>query len=622
VRSNRAAAEIFGRAAPDELIGVALDALCPELQPDSGATSSALWRDFEAIARERGHHRFEWHLQRSVVEVTLLPAGAAGDFVAAFRDISERKRLERELTDSKEFLHNIVENAPFAVFAKDPNDRFNGVLWNAAAEQIYGIPREQILGRNAHDLWPAHQADAYLAIDEQTMREGKIVDVPEEASHTPHRGEIYTRTRKLPLFDKNGQAKYLLGICDDITERKRAEAALAKQAEELVVARNAALDALRAKSEFLAMMSHEIRTPLNGILGMASLLRETRLDDEQRECVDIIARSGDLLSSIIGDVLDLAKIEAGKLSLESTDFSLRTAVADTLQMVAHAAESKGLALRASVAEDVPPLVHGDPGRFRQILLNLVGNAVKFTEAGSVEIRLAVTRSHAREIVARCEIADTGIGITPELQGQLFRPFSQGDASLTRRYGGTGLGLAICARLAALMGGDVGVASEPGKGSTFWFTARLESVSAGETAATSDVAPGALPSFPGRRILVAEDNSMNQTVVLKLLESLGCTVEMVGNGLEMLAALERSHYDAVFVDCRMPVLDGISAAREVRRRVWAARDVPLIATTANALQQKRDDCFAAGMDEFLAKPLSRETLARVLQQWVERKSPRA
>jgi PAS domain S-box-containing protein len=623
VRSNRAAAAFFGRAAPDELLGVPLEALFPEMQPASGATSSALWRDCEAIARERGHHRFEWHLQQSVVEVTLLPTREPGDFVATFRDVSERQRLEKELTDSKDFLNSIVENAPFAVFAKDAANRFNIVLWNAAAEQIFGVPREQVLGRNGHDLWPEEQADFYLSIDEQTMRDRKIVDVPEEPNLTPDRGEIFIRTRKLPLFDENGAAKYLLAICDDITERKRADQALARQADELATARNAALAALRAKSEFLATMSHEIRTPLNGILGMASLLRGTRLDAEQREWLDIIARSGDLLLTIIGDVLDLSKIEAGKLALESTDFSLRTAVADTLEMVAHAGESKGLALRSSVADDVPLLVRGDPGRFQQIVLNLLGNAIKFTDAGLVEVRLAVTRSHARELVARCEVIDTGIGISQELQDQLFRPFQQGDASLTRRYGGTGLGLAICSRLAALMGGDIGVTSEPGKGSTFWFTARLESASAGETAeAASDAAPAALPSFPGRRILVAEDNRVNQTVMVKLLESLGCTVELVGNGLEMLAALERSHYDAVLVDCRMPVLDGISAAREVRRRVWAARDVPLIATTANALQQKRDDCFAAGMDDFLTKPLSRTSLAGALERWIERKAPRA
>ncbi len=397
----------------------------------------------------------------------------------------------------------------------------------------------------------------------------------------------------------------------DITERKRHEQALAE-------ARDTAEAASRARSEFLAIMSHEIRTPMNAVLGLADSLLETRLDEEQRKSVEAIQESSDGLLGILNDILDLSKLDAGKMEFEAIPFALASIIEDTRSIVARRATSKHLTLSVEIDPQFPPALVGDPTRIRQILLNLISNAIKFTHAGNVAISARSIGRSETGAAMRIAVCDTGIGIPADRVAHLFENFVQADAAIHRRYGGTGLGLAICKRLIDQMGGRIAVDSEPGRGSTFWFeiSLPLADVAALEqearpTAENEDFM--ALLAALGRplRILLAEDNPTNQLVVAKLLGTLDIALRTVGNGAEAVAAAVQEPFDAIFMDMRMPEMDGLEATRAIRARGGALARVPIIALTANAFADDMRACRDAGMTDFVAKPIRKTLLVKAL-----------
>ncbi len=415
---------------------------------------------------------------------------------------------------------------------------------------------------------------------------------------------------------------------DAVMQREKAEHGLEKLKHEevqLVQARDEALHAMGARSQFLANMSHEIRTPMNGVLGMTEVLRESVLTPQQRDATETIHYSAQSLLTIINDILDFSRIDAGALRMEMLDFDLPDVVQQSVATCAEIASGKGLKLTSVFDIQGLPVLRGDPGRLRQVLVNLIGNAVKFTEHGDVLVSVTLQRRSMSDVAVRFAIRDTGMGIASDVQKRLFQKFMQSDSSMTRRHGGSGLGLAISKQLVGMMGGEIGVESELGKGATFWFTARFDTSTAhlpaavGLSTALAAVDAGEVVP-PGQwRVLVADDNQVNQMVARNQLLKLGLRPTFVDDGRQAVEALRHEHYDLVFMDCQMPELDGYAATAEIRGLPKRAERIWIIAMTAHAMGGDRARCLAAGMDDYLAKPVTTQALREAMERFEKSRS---
>ncbi len=530
---------------------------------------------------------------------------AAGGVIVNLRDVSQRRAAEEALRRSEQKLSASIRNSMLGFIEWDRQARIVG--WNPAAERIFGWRREEALGQHAYLIVPEATRTAVARIfDELGRAEGGTHSVNENVTRD---GRIITcEWYNSPLLDDEGNVVAVVSLAHDITEKLREQ-------DELRRARDQAEQAARAKSEFLANMSHEIRTPMNAVIGMTTLLLDSSLDLEQRDAAETIRRSSESLLTIINEILDFSKIESGRLELESLPFDPRRALAETLDMVRPEAERRGLSLLLDLDPALPGAVLGDQTRLCQVLLNLVGNALKFTERGSVRVSAELVRDADLPLI-HVAVQDTGIGIPRERRDRLFRSFSQVDASTTRRFGGTGLGLVISKRLVELMGGVMWVESEVQVGSTFHFTL---------LAMPTDL-PVAPPAAPGEAwfdrsmaervplaILLAEDNPVNQRVALRMLERLGYRADLVADGLAAVEAAAARDYDVILMDVQMPQLDGLEAARRIRRLPPPAHQPQIVAMTANVMKGDREACLAAGMDGYIGKPVRVEELVAALQR---------
>ena len=564
--------------------------------------------------------------------------------IGRLSDVSERVKMEQSLRESNSELESRIRERTLGLSMANSELQQEIALRKGAEERLHRSEERLLWGLSGskYGLWECILgANRSLYVDENYARVlgyshdeicSLISSQPSRLVHPDDLEEMRARVAdnldgKLPYFEMRhrlqaksgswtwvlsrgqvgplgeGMEQRMVGTICDISSQIDLE-------EQLRLAVEEAQKANLAKSSFLAAMSHEIRTPLNGIIGLGNLLLGTTLDSEQHDYADKITSCADHLRLMLNDILDFSKIEAGKLAMEKIPFAVSQVIDEAVRLVAPQAKSKGLKLSCDLSGLPDQTVLGDPGRLRQILLNLLSNAVKFCAKGSVGVSAEVVETRQDGITVRIEVTDSGIGISREHLRDLFQSFNQADASTTRKFGGTGLGLVISKQLTELQGGSMGVESELGAGSRFWFTIPYECV---ETGAVKDVPAVAVGSLAGLRILVAEDNAVNQLVAKKLLSKRGAIVDLAGNGSAAVGLAAENSYDLILMDCHMPEMDGLEATRGIRAAEGGLRHTPVVALTAAATLSEREACFEAGMDGYLSKPLDVERLFEVVRR---------
>ena len=523
-------------------------------------------------------------------------------FRLVVNDITGQKQIEAGLLASEEKYRSLIDSIIDCVWEVDAEGRFT--FLSARFQDITGIPPEEFIGKTPLDIFRGEESSNFVAGFLAAVADRRPFTAVDVIIRHDDRKQIIAEVSAEPIFSPDGLFLGMRGLTRDVSGRKKYE-------RELHEARQAAEAANRAKSEFLANMSHEIRTPMNAIIGLGHLALKTDLTPKQLDYLEKITSSGERLLNLLNDLLDFSKIEAGKVELEVIPFPLRTSLERLLGLVGVTAAGKGLQLRLSLDEKAPEFLIGDPHRLEQVLLNLLGNAVKFTSFGEIELTVRLLSFEEERLVLEFSVKDTGIGMTPEQTVRIFSPFIQADGSTTRRYGGTGLGLNICQRLIELMGGEISVTSEPGWGSIFSFTAVFRR---GEIPPVVEVVPAlGVSALSGLRVLIVEDQDINRQVLQELLQHAGITVELACDGQEALDLAARMEFDAVLMDLQMPVMDGYEATRQLRLK-WPADRLPIIALTAHAGRDERQLCLQVGMNDQLAKPVHPDRLYAALLKW--------
>lgn len=528
-------------------------------------------------------------------------------FLFSSRVIVSRQAKQRLLAEIEVKKMSIaLENAVEGISRIDANGNY--IFVNKTYANILGYQPESLVGKNWLTIISADDHKRLMATHQVMLTRGKS-----ESEAVGICNDKSTKFLKMTLVLNRADGTFSGHYCfiADISVQKR-------ENQELINARKAALEASVAKTEFLANMSHEIRTPMNGVIGMTGLLAATPLTQQQKEYLSTIKVSADALLTLINDILDLSKIESRKMTFENIDFEIEDVVNDSRKILEHAATNKGISLTVDVAPGVPRVLKGDPGKLKQVLVNLMGNAVKFTSEGGVSTFITMLSEDTGSVELRVEVHDTGIGISPDQQARLFQAFTQADSSTSRQYGGTGLGLAICKRMVNMMHGEIGVQSEAGKGSTFWFNVRIERGNA-ENIKKTDKKEFKLGAFNnlGLSILIVEDNVVNQRVAIEMVSNLGLKAEAVGTGLEALEAYKNKQYDLILMDCHLPGMDGYETTQEIRKlESVSGRHIPIVALTADVTSGDRKMAFEAGMDDYATKPIEFNVLATTLEKWLK------